>query len=320
MKRLDFAIIGAGKSGTTSLFRYLSAHPEIYMPAVKELSFFAYPKYYSRGINWYYSTYFLTANHGLLWGEASPAYMMYAATPQRINQANPAVKLIAILRNPVDRAFSHHQHLVRAGRETRSFGECIDRLVHRGVVADERIETSGDWHSEYVMDGEYGRLLENYLRHFPREQLKLCFFEDLQSDPVSLVTDLYDWLGVNSQQLPPIIGKVFNPGGSLRFPFISRSLEWSVRKGLRVRWLNDLLQRLGVRSKLAEYWFRFKTEFAVRHSQIALPEGTERQFLTTYYRNDVRKLDKLFGFQTPWKDFHSNSRTLDSSSLSSYAA
>jgi len=308
MKNLDFAIIGAGKSGTTSLFKYLAVHQEIFMPGVKELSFFALPSLFSKGIDWYYEEHFSKADASLLWGEASPAYMTYAETPVRLWETIPEVKLVAILRNPVDRAFSHHQHLYRAGRETRDFDSCIYRLAERGTVSDDRIETSNGWHSEYVMDGEYGRLLENFLRYFPRDQLRIYFFEDLLSEPVSLMEDLYQWLGVDSKNPPSVVGKIYNPGGELRFPLFTKTLRSVIKGGTQVDWLNAMLRKLGLRSTLAKYWFKFNTEIAVRHKVSEGPSDEERDFLVNHYRQDVKKLEEILGASTPWQEFQSGSK------------
>ena len=307
MKKLDFAIIGAGKSGTTSLFKYLSAHPGIFMPGVKELSFFAVPNLFARGIDWYYREYFSGAEESLLWGEASPAYMSYASTPANLQENAPDVKLIAILRNPVDRAFSHHQHLVRSGRETQNFGACIQRLVDRGTVSDNQIETTGGWHSEYVMDGEYGRLLGGFLRYFPRDQLKVYFFEDLLAEPEKLMSDLYQWLGVESKSQPDVVGKVYNTGGVLRFPRITKAAGWVIRQGVQVGWINALLRQLGIRSTLAEYWFRFNTEFAVQQKKSEGPTSEERALLAEYYRKDMCELQEILGAKPPWPEFQGKS-------------
>ena len=273
------------------------------MPGVKELSFFAVPSLFAKGIGWYYHEYFSGADASLLWGEASPAYMSYSETPKRLRETIPDAKLIAILRNPVDRAFSHHQHLVRAGRETRDYDSCIQRLVERGTVPDQQIETSDGWHSEYVMDGEYGRHLENFLRYFPQDQLKVYFFEDLLSEPTTLMEDLYRWLGVESMSQPSVIGKVYNPGGKLRFPLFAKTLRWTIKQGTKVDWLNTMLRQLGLRSVLAKYWFRYNTEFAVRPQKSDGPTDDERCFLVDHYRKDVHKLEEILGVQSPWLDF-----------------
>ena len=303
MKTIDFAIIGAGKSGTTSLFRYLSAHPDIYMPEVKELSFFAVPSLYEKTVEWYHREFYANVESSLLWGEASPAYMSYQETPHRLVEYNPDLKLIALLRNPVDRAFSHHQHLVRAGRERRGFSECIRMLVERGRVPDSEIECSDGWHCEYVMDGEYGRLLENYLNFFPASQMRVYFFEDLVSDPHSLTEDLYEWLGVQAVETPSVVGKVYNPGGTLRLPMLTNTLRWAVKHGVKVRWLNDALRAVRLRSLLAKYWFRFNTEIAVKRKTGTGPSREDRDFLTNHFREDVMNLQELLNLRVPWRGF-----------------
>src|SRR5690606_13433578 len=133
----------------------LSAHPEIYMPAQKELAFFSDDKAYSRGVQEYLKRHFSEAN-GKVAGEASPHYMCFDKCASRIHEHFPDVKLVAVLRNPIDRAYSHYRMALRRKREDRTFEEAITALIDRGPVEDHHRDTDKD----FVLFGEYGRIID----------------------------------------------------------------------------------------------------------------------------------------------------------------
>jgi len=108
-RNVDFLVIGAQKSGTTSLFKYLQRHPELYLPPSKEINFFVNASKFPRGLDWYIETYFRGADEDKLWGEVCPSYIGYTSAPANIYANCPDVKLVAILRNPIDRAYSHYR-------------------------------------------------------------------------------------------------------------------------------------------------------------------------------------------------------------------
>src|SRR5919201_3141433 len=134
----DFLIIGAQKAGTTALYAYLRWHPGITGPSWKEVSFF--DRYYARGEAWYRGNmpsrprqWLAERRNGRppLVGEASPSYLFHPLAPERVANLLPRARLIAVLRNPVDRAFSHYQHELSLGREHLSFEEALDREDER---------------------------------------------------------------------------------------------------------------------------------------------------------------------------------------------
>ncbi|MEM1260746.1 MAG: sulfotransferase domain-containing protein, partial [Bacteroidota bacterium] len=120
----DFLVIGAMKSGTSSLLEYLVDHPQIKKGKEKEIHFF--DKYFSKGVEWY-ETQFpkKEENSDFLTGEATPAYLLFPSIPKKVYELYPDVKLIVILRNPVDRAFSNHKMNLRNGKNVASFEDRI---------------------------------------------------------------------------------------------------------------------------------------------------------------------------------------------------
>lgn len=216
----DFIIIGAAKCGTTSLYGALADHPFV-VPCVtedghfdktKEVHFFDYSFY--RGEDWYRS-HFPTAEeraafareHGrpFLTGEASPSYISHLWAPGRVRQMLPDVKLLAIFRNPVDRAYSQFKMTWREGEEDiESFLEATEREDERLAPELERL-AADPWYNSwdygcwsYLSRSRYAEQVERWLELFPREQLLFLKAEDLFADPGPTIDAAYDFLG-----LPP---------------------------------------------------------------------------------------------------------------------
>jgi hypothetical protein len=209
MRGPDFIIFGAQKSGTTSLYRYLTEHPRIAPAAEKQLDFFSHAAFH-RGHDWYLSR-FPEREDGVLSGEASPYYMIHPHAPRRLFEFDPEVKLIAILRNPVDRTYSHYQHQVRNWREPLSFEEALaaeeERLrgeVER-MVRDETYYSTVHRRHSYLARSRYAEQLEVWLSLFPREQFLILGSEETFEDPKSALDGVASFLG-----LPPFELEAYN--------------------------------------------------------------------------------------------------------------
>ncbi|HYF40703.1 MAG TPA: sulfotransferase domain-containing protein, partial [Gemmatimonadales bacterium] len=140
-------LIGAQKAGTTSLFNYMAEHPAVLPPSNKEIHYFDLNP--TRGLTWYRSHF--PYNHQLRDGsvtvDASPYYLAHPGVPQRAAQLLPGARLLVLLRNPVDRAYSHYQHEVRGGREPLSFEEAIAREPERLEGEEERLRADPAYYS-----------------------------------------------------------------------------------------------------------------------------------------------------------------------------
>ena len=196
----DFLIIGAGKSGTTSLDNYLKQHPGIFMSALKEPNFFAMENmdeaekqknpYYRRCITdiKLYQQLFEDAQAGQIKGETSPMYLYNETAPARIKKYVPSAKLIAILRHPVERLYSRYMHLAREERlPTKEFSDALNR----NTIWWER--------GDLVKEGFFGKNLKRYFDIFPKEQIRVYLHEDLKKKPQELANDIFDFLGVPAQ-------------------------------------------------------------------------------------------------------------------------
>lgn len=207
----DFLIIGGQKCGTSSLFRYLGLSSEVVLPAVKEIHFFDLQ--FEQGVDWYASQFPSTLRRGafrssrLLTGEASPYYMFHPLAPQRVREVLPEVRLLALLRDPSQRAVSHYYHEVGNGHETLPLPAALDQEPQRLAGESERIAAEPGYvsfnhrHFSYQARGVYLEQLETWSELFPREQLLVISSDDLFRDPRSQMRRVYEFLGLRGE--PP---------------------------------------------------------------------------------------------------------------------
>jgi hypothetical protein len=214
----DFLILGAQKAGTTALYAYVRRHPEITGPSWKEVSFF--DRHYARGEAWYRANFpNLLRARGLV-GEASPSYPFLPLAPERVAAMLPEGRLIALVRNPVDRAFSHYQHEVALGREPLSFEDALaaedDRLrgEEERLLADPAYFSHAWWNHTYRARGRYAEQLERWLAAFPRERLLVIPSEDLLGDPAATHGRVLEFVGAAPQRLdsyPRVFERDYEP-------------------------------------------------------------------------------------------------------------
>ncbi len=192
LRRLpDFVIIGAQRGGTTSLYRSLTEHPDVGAALRKEVHFF--DRYHANGLDWY-RAHFPRHGEASVVGEASPYYLFHPGVPQRVREVLPQARFIALLRNPVDRAYSHYQMLVRRGVEDLSFEEAVAREPERLAGGDP--ESQAWRHYSYLTRGLYAEQIERWWDVFPREQLLIVKSEDLYQDTGGVVGQVSAWLGL----------------------------------------------------------------------------------------------------------------------------
>jgi hypothetical protein len=200
----DFLVIGVMKGGTTSFFNYLARHPQINPPFRKEIKFFDI--HYLQGLGWYRAHFPMRFKmmSGRVTGEATPYYIFHPTAPERIAKVLPNVKLIALLRNPVDRAYSHYNHMVRVGREPLPFEEAIEHEAERlsgeeqKIIADPRYSTFNHLHYSYLARGRYIEQLQKWFAIFPRKQMLILASEELYTSPATLYRKAVEFLGLSA--------------------------------------------------------------------------------------------------------------------------
>jgi hypothetical protein len=192
-------VVGAAKTGTSSLYQYLKAHPEVFVSDTKELNFFvaeAGPKpsgpegsgprragNWWRGLEWY-ERQFAEANGARAVGEVSPRYAMHPylpGVPERMAEIVPAARLVYIVRDPIRRMVSHYVHRGRSAKERRPIEVALT-----------------DPKGEYLSSSRYAHQVEQYLAHFPRSQLLVVISERLRRDRDAVLARIFDFLGVDS--------------------------------------------------------------------------------------------------------------------------
>jgi Sulfotransferase family len=325
--RLDFAVIGAAKAGTTALFNLLRAHPALHLPEGKELPYFAFPSHdYYDSAAAFYADAFRERRPGQLCGTVTPQYMFgallggegsgtvasgppEAIVPGRIRDAYPEARLIAVLRDPVARARSHQRMLRMRGFEQRSFDQAIAELLEPAALAEARAHPNA-MSGSYVMLGEYGRLLRGYLEAFPREQLLVLFHEDLERDPAAACEAVFSFLGIDPGFRAPNLGRRYNEGaGRRRFAWLDLT-AWQ-RAATRSTALTGLWRRLpeGLRRRalnrfnLAVWrlflWNRAPAKGADAEHDPPSAETLAR--LRDHYREDGLLLRELLDAAPPWQ-------------------
>lgn len=191
----NFLIIGAGKGGTSSLYAYLTEHPNI-LPAIrKEVGLSR--EIFDKGIDYYLSHFPPIPEQSIfLTGEATPWYFGSQRSPQKLALVCSKVKLILLLRNPVFRAFSHYKMLVNYGSERRAFAEVIASEIENSSFSGE--DDSTYWHTEkgYLLLGLYFYFIEKWMAVFPREQFLILRSEDFYANPAATLTQVFEFLGV----------------------------------------------------------------------------------------------------------------------------
>jgi hypothetical protein len=241
----DFVMIGGMKCGTTSLFQYLQQHPGVSPVYVEEVHYFDLN--YGRGLNWYRAHFPMRPGGGeaTVSGDDSPYYIFHPMVPARVAKDLPDVKLIALLRNPVDRAYSHYNHELRRDRETLSFEQALDKEAERLEGEEERMAVDPSYVSfehqrhSYVARGRYAEQLDRWFALFPRERILVLQSEEMFRDPGPVYNRVLDFLDLPASDVPEF--GVFNPGGY-------KEMEGSTRRRLEETFepLNeDLFKLLG---------------------------------------------------------------------------
>jgi hypothetical protein len=302
MKNLDFLIIGAQKSATTSLHAYLAGHPDIAMPASKEAPFFdrdnTGPQAWER-----FTEEHFAGRTEQLWGKASPQYMAHPDAPRRIYRAMPSVRLIAILRDPVERAWSHYRMCLRRETEQRSFDEAISTCLDRINIRQARdlppprhekgFEPEGDF---YLSWGEYGRILGEYRRYFPRSQILVLTTSELASDPALVMDRILKFLGLPLGYRPDNLGKVVHRGASA--PLVTQAWKERIRS---IPLLSHIWRctpesrRASVRFWVEQLNLRRAGDEVMKLSEI------NRARLERHFSLDVMRLQRDFGLLLPWR-------------------
>lgn len=287
----NFLMIGAAKAGTTSLRDYLDQHPEVFVSRRREPSFFAHagaqPRFVGPGdeqwtfvTDWAaYCRLFDEAATASAVGEISPRYLFFEEASERIRHHLPDVRLIAILRHPVDRAYSHY--LMNRARDCEP---AADFAAAFGLEAERRARGWG-WDWCYVGAGLYHRQLSRYYEKFPRQQIKVLLYDDYRRDPGGFFEEIFEFLGVDPS---------FQPDTSLR------QREAGLPRNRRLR---RVLEKGGPFTSLARQMLPAAWRRRAKSGMIAwntvppapLSDELRRTLFETHFAEDCRRLSELIG-------------------------
>lgn len=292
--RPNFLIIGAAKSGTTALYRFLGQHPHVYVSPRKHTRFFSFeteepsfrgpgPKVPSKP----YAVADIEAYHDLFGGvagetaigEASHSYLYRPEAARRIREYDPGMKLIAVLRQPAERAYSHYRQMIRDGRE----------LLHDFLRAlgEERARIEDYWWPDfhYVQVGLFYAQLRRYFDLFGRHQIRVYLYEDFSTDPFGVLRDVFHFLGVDDAFVPEATVR-YNASGLPK----SKTLHWSLQ---RLRLARPMVERL-LPEEQSRRLLRFGGSLHNRNlTKPGLSPKVRGRVIDQYFREDILELQTL---------------------------
>lgn len=291
MKKTNLFIIGAMKSGTTSLHNYLNAHPQIFMCEPKEPGFFVEELTWKKGVAWY-STLFNDCSNELIIGESSTHYTKrptFDHVVEKIYDYNPDARFIYQMRDPVERAISQYWHNVR---DIDFVGET--RTMFDAITHD----------SEYINFSDYAYQLEPYIKFFGEEKIYCQTFEEMRDSPQACLVSIFDWLGVDADFIPPNLDNKWNVMAGELKQVSGKGVLNSIRH-------NDLWSMISpfFPSGLKELGIRMSAHNVVRNDT-GLKES--QQYLRDNLHPRIANLEQLLGKKYPeWKTLYEDAESSD---------
>ena len=252
----QFLILGAQRSGTTTLYEWIAQHPQILPGTEKEIHFF--DRNFQKGVSWYRLHFptFRKLGSTRITGEATPYYLFHPRAPERIYRVLPEVKMLALLRNPVERAVSHYFREVHLGHEDRPIEEALLLEESRLQPELEKMEKDEFYFSEihhqksYKTRGRYAEQLKRYFDLFDRRQLLVLSSEEYFANPKEALHVIFSFFEINAGFLPhkvtpqemdgrvpgvpeavyTALHKYFEPHNEALFQLLGRNLGWNAHQ------------------------------------------------------------------------------------------
>ena len=284
-----FIIAGAPKCGTTALWAYLNEHPEVFMTKIKEPRFFS-QRYrevsanfitpgpeksanYNKGIKWYESL-FEPGIHKKARGEASTHYFYASDSAVLIKKDLPDVRLIFVLRDPVERLYSHYWQDSKAGINL----PCFDYIVDR----------NNPYLEYYIYVSSYKIHIERYLKEFPRNQILILFLSDFRNNPVETFIKVCSFLDIDSSFIPNVLGIQYNPHRITKSRVLGRVNAFLAHNKITNKWPRYIRAPLGTVKK-------FISKLNSRGSTYRPLEKHIRQQLVQIFDGDIKFVESLSG-------------------------
>ncbi len=270
--KVNTFIVGAPKTGTTSLYYYLNQHTNVCMSSIKEPNFFSakevnslfYKSKIVDDINEYHKLF--SQNKKQIIGEASVSYLFFNEVPNRIYKYNPKAKIIILLRNPIERALSHYLMDFRLGFCSENFEDIIAQP-----------EIFPQYYQQYLELGNYFLQLKRYLNVFNENQLSIVFYDDLKSNSQKVMKHIFSFLEIEFQDLDYSIQNSFLSPSNI---FVSELYKFnSLRKIVKSLFPEPFLSLV-------------KSIFFSNNSKPTFSDSIIKQ-LNAYYKSDIVELEKL---------------------------
>ncbi|MBE9116300.1 sulfotransferase [Lusitaniella coriacea LEGE 07157] len=292
IKLPTFLVIGAAKCGTTALYHYLKQHPQIHMSPVLEPKFFEFADGKMTGFNGpgdrnanshvttdleSYSKLFEASENEIAQGESSPSYLYCEGVPERIKETIPDVKIIAILRHPVERAYSNYLHLYASGREPiTDFEQALN-------AEQERMDKDWEYFWHYKRQGFYSKKLKKYFDIFDRDQIKVFLYEDYRANPQAVLKEIFEFINVDETFVPN-----FEQKHNVTSFAKSRTLVNLMTQPNPIKSIVKPLIPSGIRSKI---FFSVKDKM-MTNKKPKLSQSA-KEYLLDEYREDILNLQGL---------------------------
>lgn len=274
------------KAASEWILSCLNEHPEICATSYKEINFFNKSYNYKKGLGYYY-TFFKHCPNNKIKGEYTPSYMLSPQVAQLIRKNFPDVKIIACLRNPVDRAYSDYRYNIQWNGRFKIFNDFEDTMKND---------------LDFVERGFYYKQLKNYFEIFPREQILILFFEDLKKNPRDFIQKIYEFLGVkNTNFIPSQVNQRRNITGQYivknKIPIINRIIYWIYFKLENLQMMRDIIEKSNIEGLFTNLMNFNKKRIRTRNIDVLtiepLNKETRDYLLNTIYKDDMRKLESL---------------------------
>ena len=258
----NFLYIGASKAGSTWIFHALQAHPEVFVPAAKDVCFFTHS--YDRGLEWYARFFRRAGEQHRAVGELTVSYLIHETALQRISQDLPCVRLLVSLRNPVERAWSAYLFFRRNNQIRPGFRQAVEQDVRFVGVT-----------------GHYRRHLAAVDRHVGGHPLGLFLFDDLKRDPAGFARQIYGFLGVGTDFECPAVKRNPLPASEYRVPWLAACVKHASR-GMRRMGFANFIGRVKTNSLVLRTLYR-----PLRGSGRDVMPAEDWEYMAELYRADI---------------------------------
>ncbi|QCK15915.1 sulfotransferase family protein [Mangrovivirga cuniculi] len=282
--KMNFICLGAPKSGTTSLFHYLKGNPEVQMPFEKELHYFNAEDFDPDKVDVYHNNYF--DNFEGLKGKVASRYFVNDLVPERLYNYNPDLKLIVIMREPVERAFSHYKMIKRIDEISLTLDD---------VLYKESSEKSFNKIKERVLGNSlYYSNIKKYLDFFPIENFHFMFLEELEANPHFEMEKLYSFLNINSRSKVDVTKKHFESKDGKFFNRLVPVL--SKFKPLQLIW-NSFPKK--TKTKILHFYNTNIKTLGTKKETLSI---SEKKKYRKIFSNDISSLNNIVS--VPWKEYN----------------